>query len=110
MFPIGAFAAVAVLPALSGLYGVMAYSVAKRTTGIGIRQATGAQRDDIARLVFGQAVRPSLAAIGAAMALTRLLSGMLSHLSATDPAIFGAVLFRVGPSRLPISPHGAPRV
>jgi putative ABC transport system permease protein len=91
---IGGFAAVALLLALIGLYGVMAYSVAQRTAEIGIRQAVGAQRGDILRLVFGQAVRVSLAGIAigivGAAGLTRLLAGMLFHVSATDPATFAA--------------------
>ena len=95
MFLIGGFAAVALLLALIGLYGVMAYSVAQRTTEIGIRQAIGAQRGDILRLVFGQAVRLSVLGIGAgaiaAIGLTRLISGMLFHVSATDPPTFGAI-------------------
>jgi predicted permease len=92
---IGGFAVVALLLAVIGLYGVMAYSVAQRTTEIGIRQAIGAQRGDILRLVFGEAVRLSAAGIAAgaiaAVALTRLLSGMLFHISTTDPPTFAAV-------------------
>jgi len=95
MFLVGGFAAVALLLALIGLYGVMAYSVAQRTTEFGIRQAVGAQRGDILRMVFGQAVRLSLAGICAgvlaAAGLTRLLAGMLFRVSATDPATFGAI-------------------
>jgi len=95
MFLIGGFAAVALLLAVIGLYGVMAYSVAQRTTEIGIRQAIGARRGDILRLVFGQAVRLSLAGIAAgalaAVGLTQLISGMLFHIGATDPFTFGAI-------------------
>jgi predicted permease len=95
MFLIGGFAAVALLLALIGLYGVMAYTVAQRHTEIGIRQAIGAQRGDILRLVFGQAVRLSLVGIAAggiaALALTRLISQMLFQVSPTDPVIFGGI-------------------
>ena len=95
MFLIGGFAAVALLLAVIGLYGLMAYSVAQRTTEIGIRQAIGARRADILQMVFGQAVRLSLIGIGAgaiaAVAMTRLISGLLFHISATDPLTFVAI-------------------
>jgi ABC-type antimicrobial peptide transport system permease subunit len=95
MYLIAGFAAVALLLAVIGLYAVMAYAVAQRTTEIGIRQAIGAQRADILRMVLVQGVR--LTAIGiavgviAAAALTRLLDRMLFHVSATDPLIFAAI-------------------
>jgi putative ABC transport system permease protein len=95
MFLIGGFAGVALLLALIGLYGLMAYSVAQRTTEIGIRQAIGARRADILRMVFGQAIRLSLIGIAAgaiaAVALTQLLTGLLFHVSATDPPTFAAI-------------------
>ena len=73
----------------------MAYSVAQRTTEIGIRQAIGAQPSDILRLVFSQAVRLSLIGIGtgvlASVILTRLIAGLLFHVSSTDPVVFGAI-------------------
>ena len=84
-----------------GLYGVMAYSVAQRTAEIGIRQAIGAQRSDILRMVLAQGLRISGAGIAAgvagAFAATRLIAGMLFHVSATDPLTFvgAAVLFVV---------------
>jgi ABC-type antimicrobial peptide transport system permease subunit len=95
VFLIGGFAGVALLLALIGLYGLMAYSVAQRTTEIGIRQAIGARRADILRMVFGQAIRLSLMGIAAgavaAAALTRLISGLLFRVSATDPPTFAGI-------------------
>jgi putative ABC transport system permease protein len=99
MYLITGFAAVAMLLAVIGLYGVMAYSVAQRTTEIGIRQAIGAQRADILRMVLGQGMRLSLAGIavgtGAALGLTRLIASlitkMLFHVSATDPRTYAAI-------------------
>ncbi|HEY2016312.1 MAG TPA: ABC transporter permease, partial [Bryobacteraceae bacterium] len=95
MYLIAGFAVVALLLAVVGLYGVTAYSVAQRTTEIGIRQAIGARRSDILRLVLGQGLRLSLAGIGAgavaSLVLTRLIARMLYHVSPTDPLTFTAV-------------------
>jgi putative ABC transport system permease protein len=95
VYLITGFAAVAMLLAVIGLYGVMAYSVAQRTAEIGIRQAIGAQRADILRMVLGQGLRLSLAGIavgtGAAVGLTRLMAKMLFHVSATDPLTYAAI-------------------
>ena len=92
MYLVAGFAAVALLLAVVGLYGVMAYAVAQRTIEIGIRQAIGAQRSDIFRMVLGQALRLSVAGIAAgamsAWVLTRLIAKMLYKVSATDPVIF----------------------
>jgi putative ABC transport system permease protein len=92
---IAAFAAVALLMAAIGLYGVMAYSVTQRRQEIGIRVALGAQRADVLRLVVGQGLR--LVALGlalglmTALALTRLMKKLLFEISATDPATFAGV-------------------
>jgi ABC-type antimicrobial peptide transport system permease subunit len=95
MFLIGGFAFVALLLAIIGLYGLMAYSVAQRTIEIGIRQAIGARRADVLRMVFGHAIRLTLAGIGAgivaAVALTRLISGLLFHVSTADPPTFAGI-------------------
>ena len=94
---LGSFALVALLLALIGIYGIIAYSVAQRTQEMGIRQALGAQQSDILRLVMGQGVRLALTGVavgvGAAFGLTRLMTTLLFHVTATDPATFIAVAF-----------------
>jgi len=84
------FAALALVIAAVGLYGVMAYSVAQRTREIGIRIALGAQRLDVVRLVMRQALRLTLIGAGigcvAAYALGRLLAHQLFQVSPTDPS------------------------
>lgn len=91
----GAFAFVALAIAVVGLYGVMAYAVARRTHEIGVRLAIGAKRRDILRMVAGQALRLALAGIGiglaAAYALTHTLSTFLYGVTPTDGVTFAVV-------------------
>ena len=83
------FGATALLLAAVGIYGVIAFSVTRRTREIGLRIALGAAARDVTRMVVGQAVL--LASIGAgvgiagAMALTRLMQGMLYGVNTNDP-------------------------
>jgi putative ABC transport system permease protein len=92
MLLLGIFAAVAMILAAIGIFGVMAYSVTQRRHEIGIRLALGAQRSHIFRLVVGQGLALTLLGevIGLAIALvlTRLMSSMLFGLTATDPITF----------------------
>ena len=89
------FAALAMVLAGIGIYGVMAYATAQRRNEIGIRMALGAQRGDILRLVLGQGVKLALlgVVIGVAggLALTRFLQSLLFNISASDPLTFGGV-------------------
>lgn len=89
---LGIFASVALLLAMIGVFGVINYSVAQRTHEIGIRIALGAQRVDVFRLVVGQGlvlalIGVALGAIGA-VALTRLITGLLYGVSPTDGPTF----------------------
>jgi predicted permease len=83
------FGLLALLLASIGLYGVMSYSVARRTNEIGIRLALGAQRGDVMRLVLRETLLLVLIGLviglGAAMASTRLISSMLFGLTPNDP-------------------------
>jgi putative ABC transport system permease protein len=89
------FAALALIIAAIGIYGVMAYSVAQRTQEIGIRMALGAGRKDVRQLIVGQAVRLTVIGIGiglaGAYALTRLMASLLFGVSAGDPPTFVGV-------------------
>jgi putative ABC transport system permease protein len=94
VFLLGVFSAVALVLAAVGLYGAIAYSVAERTRETGIRMALGAGAGDIQRMIVAQGLALTLAglAIGtlAALALTRLMSGLLFQVSAADPTTFAA--------------------
>ena len=89
---LGLFAAMALLLAAVGIYGVMSYTVAQRSREIGIRAALGANRGEIIRLVVFQALRMTLVgvAIGvaASLGLTRLLSAQLFGVKPSDPLTY----------------------
>jgi putative ABC transport system permease protein len=95
LFLLGTFAAVALLLAMVGIYGVIAYAVAERTREIGVRMALGAQRPEVVRMVVRDGMRMALAGVAAGLAgawsLTHLIDSMLYGVKANDPATFAAV-------------------
>lgn len=88
----GSFGAIALVLALAGVYGVMAYSVSRRQREIGVRVSLGAAPADIMRLVLGRALLITVAGVTVgvigALTLARLLIGILFGVSATDPVTF----------------------
>jgi putative ABC transport system permease protein len=92
---LGLFSSTALLLAAVGLYGVISYSVARRTTEFGIRMAMGARSSDVLGLVLGHGMRLALAGVAAgaigALALTRLIRGLLFGISSFDPLTFLAM-------------------
>jgi predicted permease len=95
MMLLSVFAALALVLASVGIYGVISYVVGQRTHEIGIRIALGAQRKDVLALILGEGTRTALLGVGigvvAAFGLTRLMVSVLYGVSATDPLTFLAV-------------------
>jgi putative ABC transport system permease protein len=97
---LGLLAALGLVLAAVGIYGVMAYSVSQRKHEIGLRMALGAQGRDVMKIVVGQGM--TLAATGVAIgliasyALTRFLNAMLFGVSATDPLTFTVIALSLG--------------
>ncbi len=101
----GFFGVVALLLATAGVFGVMAYSVSRRTREIGVRVALGADSGDVLRMILSQGLRTIFVgvAIGIAgsLALTRTVESLLFGVTATDPLTFGGVtLLLVGAALL----------
>ncbi|HXY23120.1 MAG TPA: ABC transporter permease [Candidatus Acidoferrum sp.] len=89
---IGSFAALALILAMVGLYGLISYTVTQRTRELGIRMALGAQQYDVMRLVLGEGARLTLTGVvlglAAALAFTQLMRSLLFGVRAIDPATF----------------------
>ena len=92
---LGIFAAVALLLAAIGVYGVMSYSFSQRTHEVGVRVALGAQRLDILRMAIGEGMLVVavglIVGIGGALAVTRVFRSMLFGVDATDPITLAVV-------------------
>jgi putative ABC transport system permease protein len=96
LFLLGAFAISALLIALVGIYGVMAYAVTQRTREIGIRMALGAQRGTVVRMIVAQGMRITVwgvaVGLGGALAFTRVMASLLYDVAPNDPATFAVTL------------------
>jgi putative ABC transport system permease protein len=94
---IGLFGLLGMMLASIGLYGVIAYSVSRRTHEIGLRIALGAETGDVLKMVFRQGMLIVLVGLvlgfAGASAVSRLLSSVLYGVSAVDPVSFGAASF-----------------
>jgi len=95
MILLGVFAALALVLACGGIYGVISYLVGQHTHEIGVRMAMGAQRSDVLWLVIGHGARMAFVGvaigIGAALGLTRLMASQLFGVSTHDPLTFAGV-------------------
>jgi putative ABC transport system permease protein len=94
-FVLGAFAAIALALAAIGIYGVLSYSVTRRSREIGLRVALGAHRGDVLRLVLGHAlvlaVAGTIVGLAAALACTPLLQTLLFGVGSRDLVTFSVV-------------------
>jgi putative ABC transport system permease protein len=97
---LGTFAVLALLLAVTGIYGVISYAVAQRTRELGVRMALGASRRQVIGMVVGQGARLALlgVALGLAgsLALTRVISTLLYGIQATDALTFAVVPLLLG--------------
>ena len=98
---LGAFAAVALILACVGIYGVMSYAVAQRSHELGLRMALGAQPTQLLKMVFGKGMLLTTVAVGfglvVAFGVTRAMTSLLFGVSAADPVTFiGVALLLTG--------------
>jgi ABC-type antimicrobial peptide transport system permease subunit len=95
MFALSLFAALAVALAAVGIYGVLSYGVGQRTQEIGVRMALGARLGDILALVIGQGAMlvgiGAIAGLAGALALSKVLHGLLFEVTASDPLTYVGV-------------------
>lgn len=100
MLLFGIFAAIALVLAVVGIYGVMSYSVSRRTREIGIRISLGAGRAQVMHMVMGQGMKQALAGAAAgivsALLLSQLMAKMLYGVRPSDPVTFGSVIVVLG--------------
>jgi putative ABC transport system permease protein len=93
---VGFFASFALLLAMTGVFGVMAYSVSRRTREIGVRVALGARPRDVLVMILGQGLHTALIGVAlgflASLALTRSIRSQLFGVTATDPLTFAGVI------------------
>ena len=101
---VGVFAGTALLLAMVGLYGIMAFVASERTTEIGIRMALGAQRGDVLRMILRQSFTLVLFGIGAGLAgafgATKLLDNLLYGIQTYDLTTYGAVILLLSSAAL----------
>lgn len=94
-FLLGGFAGIALLLSAIGIYGVMAYTVSRRTREVGVRMALGARPVDILKLIFGESMTLTLVGVGfglvGAYAVTRVMKTLLFGVTSTDPFTFSSV-------------------